>query len=382
MELTILMPCLNESETLANCIQKAKRYLECSGLTGEILIADNGSIDGSPSLGAEMGARVITVSERGYGAALRAGIEAASGQYVIMGDSDDSYDFSALDTFVEKLHSGYDLVIGNRFRGGIEPGAMPPLHRYIGNPVLSFIGRLFFKSTIGDFHCGLRGFKRSAINSLDLQANGMEFASEMIVKATLHGLKIAEVPTVLHPDGRSRPPHLRSWRDGWRHLRFLLIYSPNWLFLIPGLSLAAGGLLILLFLMPGPVRLGSVTFDVHTLLYAGVAIILGMQLITLAVFAKVFAICAGLSPSNPRLAWLFTESTLERGLLAGGILALAGAAGSLTGIVIWGASDFGPLIVDSMMRVTIPSLTCLAVGVQIMFASFFVSTLRLLRTER
>lgn len=381
IELSILMPCLNESETIQICIEKAKNYLKCAGITGEILIADNGSTDDSQILAEALGARVIIVPVRGYGAALRAGINAARGRFVIMGDADDSYDFSALNSFLEKLREGYDLVIGNRFQGGIQPGAMPALHRYLGNPILSYIGRLLFKSEIRDFHCGLRGFNRNAIRSLDLWTDGMEYASEMIVKATIQNLTITEVPTVLYPDGRSRPPHLRSWRDGWRHLRFLLIYSPKWLFLIPGLLLSTGGLLLLLLLVPGPFRLGSVTFDIHTMLYAGISIILGVQLTTLAVYSKVFSICAGLIPPNPKLAWLLAEPTLEFSLLSGGLLALAGTIGSIIGIVIWGASDFGPIVAGSMMRVTIPSLVCLAVGVQIMFAGFFVSTLRLIRLK-
>jgi glycosyltransferase involved in cell wall biosynthesis len=232
LELTILMPCLNEAETLATCITKARSFLSRTGISGEILIADNGSIDGSQTIARDLGARIIPVTTRGYGSALRTGIQAAHGRFVIMGDSDDSYNFSLLDDFVEKLRAGYQLVMGNRFKGGILPGAMPPLHRYLGNPVLTAIGRLFFRSACGDFHCGLRGFERSAILALDLQGSGMEFASEMVVKATVHNLRIAEVPIVLSPDGRTRPPHLRSWRDGWRHLRVLLLFSPRWLFRI------------------------------------------------------------------------------------------------------------------------------------------------------
>ena len=379
LELTILMPCLNEAETLEACVRKAMAYLKRSGVAGEVLIADNGSTDGSQAIAAGLGARVVQIAERGYGGALKGGIAAARGCYIIMGDSDDSYDFASLDPFVEKLREGYELVMGNRFLGGIVPGAMPPLHKYLGNPVLSFIGRLFFKSPIRDFHCGLRGFSKEAIQRLDLQTSGMEFASEMVVKSTIHRLKLAEVPTTLSPDGRSRPPHLRSWRDGWRHLTFLLIYSPRWLFLIPGALLTLVGTIILLLLVPGPLTLGTVTFDIHTMLYSAVAVILGLQLSAFAIFSKVFAVNARLIPEDGRTALILREATLERGLVLGGVLVVLGAAGSLYGFFAWQATDFGPLVATSMMRVTIPSLTALAVGVQIMFASFFLSTLRLIR---
>src|SRR5580658_8051259 len=272
-ELTILMPCLNEAETLAVCITKAMSWLERSGVRGEVLIADNGSTDGSQAIAIEAGARVVPIAAKGYGSALLGGIKAARGRFVIMGDSDDSYDFGSLDAFVEKLRDGHDLVMGNRFKGGIKKGAMPPLHRYIGNPVLTTIGRIFFHSPCGDFHCGLRGFDREAILSLDLQAPGMEFASEMVVKATIQGLNITEVPTTLSPDGRSRPPHLRSWRDGWRHLRFLLLFSPRWLFLYPGLGLMALGVGSMVWLLPEPRMVGRITLDIHTLFYASLAVV-------------------------------------------------------------------------------------------------------------
>jgi hypothetical protein len=379
IELTILMPCLNEAETVGTCVRKAMDFLERSGAAGEVLVADNGSIDGSQTIAEDLGAIVVPVADRGYGSALKGGIAAARGRYIIMGDCDDSYDFTALDAFLEKLRAGHELVMGNRFLGGIAPGAMPPLHKYLGNPVLSFIGRLFFKSPIGDFHCGLRGFSKKAIQRLDLQTSGMEFASEMVVKSTIHKLKLAEVPTTLSPDGRSRAPHLRSWHDGWRHLRFLLIYSPRWLFLIPGLALSLFGSIILGLLVPGPLTVGAVTFDIHTMLYAGVAVILGLQLSAFAIFSKVFAVSARLIPEDSRTAMILREATLERGLVVGGFLAIAGATGSLYGFFAWRATDFGPLVATAMMRVTIPSLTALAVGVQIMFASFFLSTLRLIR---
>src|SRR6267378_7884160 len=297
-ELTILMPCLNEAETLASCISKARAFLARSGCTGEVVIADNGSTDRSPAIAAANGARVVHVAERGYGSALLGGIRAARGKFVIMGDSDDSYDFSRLDAFVEQLRAGFQLVMGNRFRGGILPGAMPPLHRYLGNPVLTGIGRLFFKSPVGDFHCGLRAFRRDAIERLDLRTHGMEFASEMVVKATAFGLRVTEIPTTLSPDGRDRAPHLRTWRDGWRHLRFLLLYSPRWLFLYPGGLLMIIGLLVGLLLLRGPLTVGGVNFDVHTLLYAAMAVIIGFQAIVFAMFTKVFAMSEGLLPED------------------------------------------------------------------------------------
>src|SRR6266487_2781972 len=277
IEFSIVMPCLKEAETLATCIQKAKRSLEENNVEGEIIIADNGSTDGSQEIAEQHGARVIDVQARGYGSALMGGIAAARGKYIIMGDADDSYDFSTLEPFVEKLRAGYDLVMGNRFKGGVKAGAMPALHRYLGNPVLTAIGRVFFHSPCGDFHCGLRGFAKDAVLRLDLRTTGMEFASEMIVKATLHKLQITEVPTTLSPDGRSRPPHLRSWRDGWRHLRFLLLYSPRWLFFYPGALLMAAGIALCGWLLPGPRHVSSVTLDVHTLLYAAAAIVIGFQ---------------------------------------------------------------------------------------------------------
>ncbi|NBS57317.1 MAG: glycosyltransferase family 2 protein [Betaproteobacteria bacterium] len=378
LELTILMPCLNEAETLADCVRKAKDYLARSGIEGEVLVADNGSSDGSPAIAQAHGARVVAVAAPGYGSALKGGIDSAQGRYIIMGDADGSYDFAALDAFVAKLREGCDLVMGNRFAGGIAPGAMPFLHRYLGNPVLSFLGRLFFGSSVRDFHCGLRGFSKAAIAGLDLRTTGMEFASEMVVKSILRGLKIAEVPTTLAPDGRSRPPHLRTWRDGWRHLRFLLLFSPHWLFLVPGLGMTCAGTLAMAALIPGPLPVGSVVFDIHTMLYAGGAVIVGLQICGFAVFSKVVAMVAGLVPPDPGTEAIVRQASLERGLVFGGILAMIGVAGALYGVLEWRAAEFGPLVATSMMRVAIPSLTVLAAGVQVMFASFFLSTLRLI----
>jgi hypothetical protein len=377
MELTILMPCLNEAETLAVCIAKAQSFLRRAGIDGEVLIADNGSDDGSQALARSHGARVVDIATRGYGAALIGGIAAARGRFVIVGDADDSYDFSRLDDFVEKLRSGAQLVMGNRFRGGIADGAMPPLHRYFGNPVLSGIGRLFFPSVIRDFHCGLRGFERDAIMSLRLRAPGMEFASEMVVQATVHDLKVVEVPTTLSPDGRNRPPHLRSWLDGWRHLRLLLLLSPRWLFLYPGLVLILLGMVGLIYLVPQQRQLGSVVLGVHTLLFAGVTTVLGAQAASFAVFAKVFAIQSGLLAGDARIAWLTRQATLERALIGGLMLSLAGVAGAAYAFVEWGHAGFGPLGPDSTMRVVIPSATAILVGMQIALSGFFLAVLQL-----
>ena len=295
-ELTVLMPCLNEAETIGICVKNAREYIDSRNIDGEVVVADNGSTDGSQAIAEERGARVIPVAYKGYGSALLGGISAARGRFVIMGDADNSYDFSMLDPFIDKLREGYDLVIGNRFKGGIKPGAMPLLHRYLGNPLLTGIGRMFFRSPVGDFHCGLRGFNRQAVANLGLVASGMEFASEMVVKATLQRLKIAEVPTTLSPDGRTRPPHLRSWRDGWRHLRFLLLFSPRWLFLYPGAALMILGLVSMAWLLPGPRQVGGLTFDVHTLAYSAAAIVCGFQAVAFAVFTKIYGINAKLLP--------------------------------------------------------------------------------------
>ncbi|HEY3027237.1 MAG TPA: glycosyltransferase family 2 protein [Pyrinomonadaceae bacterium] len=379
IEFSIVMPCLNEAETLATCIQKAKRSFEENNVEGEIIIADNGSTDGSQEIAGRFGARVVDVQARGYGNALMGGIAAARGKYIIMGDADDSYDFGALGSFIAKLREGYDLVMGNRFLGGIKPGAMPPLHRYLGNPVLTTIGRLFFRSPCGDFHCGLRGFSKSAVLRLDLHTTGMEFASEMVVKATLQRIRIAEVPTVLSPDGRSRAPHLRSWRDGWRHLRFLLLYSPRWLFLYPGGLLMLLGLVTMFWLLPGPRIIGGVTFDVHTLLYAAVAIIIGFQSILFAVFTKVFAISEGLLPKDERLDRAFDYLTLELGLIVAIILILAGLGGSVYAYWFWDQLSFGNLDPARTMRIVIPAVTSLTLGCQTLFSSFFLSILGLKR---
>ena len=377
LELTIIMPCLNEAETLAACIDKATAYLKRSGIAGEVLIADNGSTDGSKAIALAHGARLVEVPLKGYGAALMGGIDSALGRYIIIGDSDGSYDFSALDPFVAKLRQGFELVMGNRFKGGIAAGAMPPLHRYLGNPALTGLGKLFFNSPLGDFHCGLRGFNSDAIRRLNLKTTGMEFASEMIVKATLYRLRIAEVQTTLSPDGRSRPPHLRSWRDGWRHLRFMLIFSPRWLFLYPGLLLMALGLLVMVWLMPGQRVVGGVGLDIHTLLYAAAAVIIGLQAVFFAVFSKLFAIGIKLFPADRKIRWLMDQWTLERGLLIGLILVLLGIFGSVDAVMGWSHEHFGALSPSATMRIVIPAITGLITGLQIILGSFFISMLRL-----
>ena len=379
IELSVLMPCLNEAETLATCIKKAQKALEDLNVDGEIVIADNGSTDGSPEIAAALGARVVHVTEKGYGSALLGGIKAARGKYIIMGDADDSYDFTSLGPFLENLRAGYDLVMGNRFKGGIAPHAMPPLHKYLGNPVLTGIGRIFFRSPCGDFHCGLRGFSKAAIERLDLRTRGMEFASETVVKASLHGLRITEVPTTLSVDGRNRPPHLRSWRDGWRHLRFLLLYSPRWLFLYPGLLLMIVGAVVSGWLLVGPRVVDGITFDIHTFLYAAMAIVLGYQTVIFAIFTKVFAITEGLLPEDPRLKTLFNYIKLETGILAGSLLLVAGIGLSVYALSFWSATSFGPLDPSRTLRLVIPAVTLIALGLQTVLSSFFLSILGLER---
>ncbi|SDQ49514.1 glycosyltransferase [Thermostaphylospora chromogena] len=381
MELTVVMPCLNEAETVETCVRKALGCMRENGIDGEVVVADNGSTDGSQQLARDAGARVVHVEEKGYGNALMGGIRAARGRYVIMGDADDSYDFTALMPFVEQLRDGADLVMGNRFKGGIAPGAMPPLHRYLGNPVLSFIGRLFFSSKIGDFHCGLRGFRRDSILRLGLQTGGMEFASEMVVKATLQGLDVREVPTTLSPDGRSRPPHLRSWRDGWRHLRFLLLYSPRWLFFIPGLVMMILGVVAGAALTFGPVKIGELAFDVDTLVGASAMVVIGFQAVLFALFTKVYAAEEGFLPEDRRVKRLVDTITLERGLIVGGLLALAGLAGLVASLVHWQVRSFGELNPRESLRLVVPSATALMMSFQTIFAALFISILGIRRSK-
>jgi glycosyltransferase involved in cell wall biosynthesis len=380
VDLSIVMPCLNEAASVADCVKQAREALAKYGIDGEVIVADNGSTDGSRELAASAGARVVPVPLRGYGSALLTGIASARGDYIVMGDADGSYDFFAIDKFLAKLREGYDLVMGNRFKGGVAPGAMPFLHRYLGNPVLSFLGRLFFSSEVGDFHSGLRGFRRSSILALDLRTTGMEFASEMVVKASVQGLRSTEVPVTLSPDKRDRPPHLRTWRDGWRHLRFLLLYSPRWLFLYPGAVLMVVGALVLLWLLPGERALGSLRLDIHTLIYAAAAVVLGYQSVIFAVFTKTFAISEGLLPEDPRLTRLYRYVTLETGIVAGIVLVIFGLVLAATAIGIWQTQGFGPIVdVPRSLRVVIVSALAITLGAQTFFASFFLSVLGLSR---
>ena len=372
---TILMPCLNEAETLAFCVRQAVAALRDNTIAGEVVVADNGSTDGSQKIATDEGACVVPVPIRGYGAALMAGIEAARGKYILMADADASYNFGELPRFLTKLEAGNDLVMGNRFSGEIKPGAMPPLHKYLGNPVLSFIGRLFFRIPVRDFHCGIRAMRRDAILGLDLRTTGMEFASEMVVKSSLAGLRLAEVPATLAPDGRSRPPHLRTWRDGWRHLRFLLLFSPRWLFFYPGIVTFFLGLLISLWLLPGPQTLGRWTFDVDTLTYSLGLVLIGAHISVFAVSARVFGTQEGFLPPNPKFERIFNYINLEVGLLFGGTLLLIGLGILGYAVHIWHGADFGDLSPQRMLRLTLPSATCFMLGVEAIFGSFFLSLL-------
>src|ERR1700689_5132687 len=369
------MPCLNEAETVATCVRKAIGFLASTGISGEVLVADNGSTDGSQALAQEAGARVVPISEKGYGNALMGGIIAARGKYIIMGDADDSYDFTNLMPFVAELRNGADLVMGNRFAGGIAPGAMPPLHRYLGNPVLSFIGRLFFRSKIGDFHCGLRGFSRDSVMALNLQATGMEFASELVVKAALYGQHVTEVPTTLAKDGRSRPPHLHTWRDGWRHLLFLMLSSPRWLFFLPGLVLLIAGLAIGAIVVPHPFKVGSVTFDVDTLVAASAMVVIGFQSVLFWLFTQVYADSEGFLPEEPKVQRLLEKLSLERGLLLGAAIGAAGLAGLIFSLLYWNGQKFSHLNYEHSLRLMIPSVTALIVSCQVILGTFFLSIL-------
>lgn len=376
------MPCLNEADTLGLCIEKAKRALADAHIVGEIVVADNGSTDDSRQIAEGLGARVVPVAERGYGSALLGGIAASRGRYVIMGDADDSYDFKEIPRFVEKLRQGYGLVQGCRLASGggkVLPGAMPALHRWIGNPMFSWLARKWFRVPVHDVYCGMRGFTKELSAKLDQRCTGMEFATEMMIKASLAGARIAEVPITLHPDGRkAHAPHLRTFRDGWRTLRFFLLYSPRWLFLVPGASLIVLGLLGFGLVMPG-LRIGQVGFDAHTLLFASLALICGYQAVLFALFTKFFAISEGLLPVDARMTRLFRIVNLERGVLFGvattaaGLLLLAGA------INLWRVAGFGTLDYSRTMRWVIPGVTLTALGFQTMLSSFFLSILGMRR---
>jgi glycosyltransferase involved in cell wall biosynthesis len=385
VELSVVMPCLNEAETLGQCIAKAHKGIQHAGVRGEIVIADNGSTDGSQAIAEKLGARVVHVKEKGYGSALRGGIRAALGKWIVMGDADDSYDFSDLDGFVGRLREGCELVMGCRLPSGggkIMPDAMPLKNRWLGNPALSFIGRLFFRSPVRDFHCGLRAFTRTAFERMDLQTTGMEFASEMVIKATLRRLNIAEVPITLYKDGRSRPPHLKPWRDGWRHLRFMLLYSPRWLFLVPGLLLSAVGLVISVALSLGNFHIGAVEFNVGTLAVACMMLVIGFQLVAFAFYTKVFAIAEGLLPDDPKLTRLFRVFTLEKGMVAGLGVLLTGAVLLCRAVWVWRQAGYGALSPEDNLRRLLPAATLVILGIQGIFASFFMSVLGLKTVSR
>jgi glycosyltransferase involved in cell wall biosynthesis len=385
LDLSIVMPCLNEAETLAACIAKAQRGIEAAGVRGEVIVADNGSTDGSLELAEKHGARVVRVAEKGYGNALRGGVEAARGRWLLMGDADDSYDFAETPRFVGKLREGCDLVMGCRLPAGggtILPGAMPWKNRWLGNPVLSFVGRLFFRTPIRDFHCGLRALTRAAYERLELKTTGMEFASEMVLKASIFGLRVAEVPITLHPDGRSRPPHLLPWRDGWRHLRFMLIYSPRWLFLVPGLVLSVLGLAVGVLIYLGPFMLGDVRLDLGSLLVAAMSLIIGLQLASFAVFAKVFAVGEGLLPHDAKFDRLFRIFTLEKGLLAGLGLTVLGLGTLAWAVSAWAQAGFGLVPYETNLRRLVAATTLIVVGIQVISGSFFLSVLGLKTTSR
>lgn len=385
VEFTLLMPCLNEAETIAVCVRKAIYALSRLGVHGEVLVVDNGSSDGSQELATRNGARVVEVYQKGYGSALIGGIKVAEGRYIIMGDADDSYDWSYIDSFVDNLRAGFDLVMGCRLPiggGKIEVGAMPWLHRWIGNPILSYLGRLFFRCPVTDFHCGMRGFSRAAIERLHLTSTGMEFASEMIVKAALSRLRIAEVPITLYQAGRTRAPHLRTFQDGWRHLRFMLIYSPKWLFLGPGFVLLGVGIIGFILLLPGPLIVNSVSFDINTLTICSLFCLLGIQIVIFGLFARIFASRERLLPEDPLLSQIYNRVKLEHGLLVGTVAAVAGMALLIMAVVHWAKHSFGPLPVSVEPRLVISSLTLLSIGVQVIFSSFFLSMLGLPESER
>jgi len=377
VEFTVVMPCLDEAESLATCIEKIQGFFAAEDIAGEVVVADNGSTDGSQQIATDLGARVVEVERKGYGSALRGGIEAARGRFIMMGDADDSYDFSKLHDFVRELRGGADLVMGNRFKGGVMPGAMPWLHRWVGNPILTAIGRVFFRSPMRDFHCGLRGFRADAYQKMKLRSTGMEFASEMVIKSTLLGLNMKEVPIVLHPDGRSRAPHLRTWRDGWRHLRFMLLFSPRWLFLIPGLLMFIAGLVISGVLIQSSVVIAGIEFDIQTLYASSLLCLLGYQLIVFAMFTKAFAVTEGFHPAPDYFGWIFNYVRLETGVVAGIVAALAGFAALWMAVEGWREVDFGGLDPRITMRQVVPGGMLIMLGVQTVYSSFFLSILGL-----
>lgn len=374
IELSIIIPCLDEAETIEVCIKKAKKFLVKNNISGEVVVGDNGSKDGSIEIVKRNRAQLAHINTKGYGAALMGAIEASRGEFIIMGDADDSYDFSNLMPFVLKLREGYDLVMGNRFKGGIKKGAMPFLHKNLGNPVLSFIGRLFFNIEIKDFHCGLRGFKKDSIKKLELRTTGMEFASEMIVKASIFNLKMTEVPTILSKDGRSRPPHLRTWRDGWRHLKFLLMYSPKWLFFYPGIALFLVSTLLFIIISINPIHTRELTFDLHTLTYCGAGTILSYQILSFSFLSRIYAISQGLIPVEKKILNIFKFLNLEKGLLIGLFIFILGFLLSLDLFMAWKQEDYGDINdLSASFRILIPSIVMIIIGIQTIFLSFLSS---------
>ena len=382
IELSVVMPCLNEAETLETCIRKIQRAFLQNSIEGEVIVADNGSTDGSIEIAQRLGVRLVSVREKGYGSAIRGGIAAARGKYVIMGDADDSYNFLEIPVVIAKLREGNELVMGNRFKGGIAPGAMPLLHRYLGNPVLSFVGRLFYTIPIGDFHCGLRGFDRQACQNWQLRTSGMELASEMVVKAALAKARIAEVPVTLSPDGRTRAPHLRTWQDGWRHLVFLLIHSPRWLFAIPGLVMMLIGLLLFAITLPKPVIIGRIGFDVHTLLFSVVLVVAGFQALSIGVISRIYAVTLGTKPSTRWITIITASRSVNRQVFSGIGLVLLGVAGFGYSFYIWEAQSFGALNPTGMLRIIIPFVFSFLLGFQLVFTGFFISMLSLKLTDQ
>ena len=375
-EVSVIIPCLNESETLEIVINKAKKCLEENHILGEVLVADNGSTDGSQEIARRCGARVVDVPVRGYGAALIGGTNAALGKYCIMGDADDSYDFSDLMPYILKLREGYDLVMGNRFRGGIEKGAMPFLHRYLGTPVISFLGRLFYHNKIGDFNCGMRGYNRERIQELKLRATGMEYASEMIIQAALHNYKIAEVPTTLSVDGRSRKPYLNTWSDGWRHLKVLLLHTPDWLFFYPGCLLAALGLILMVMLIGGPVQIRHISLDINTMLFAGAFLIIGVNAILFSVYTKIYAAKTFYIPMNKSIEKI-SRFSADQGIGIGFLLFVIGIIIAIIACVIWGSTSFGDLNPEKVMHITIPAVTLCSIGAELIFGGFFIGILNI-----
>lgn len=375
-EVSVVIPCLNEAETLEIVIKKAQKCLEENQIAGEVLIADNGSTDGSQDIARRCGARVVDVPARGYGAALIGGTNAALGKYCIMGDADDSYDFSDLMPYILKLREGYDLVMGNRFRGGIEKGAMPFLHRYLGTPVISFLGRLFYHNKIGDFNCGMRGYNRKRIQELNLRATGMEYASEMIIQAALHDYKIAEVPTTLSVDGRSRKPYLNTWSDGWRHLKVLLLHTPDWLFFYPGCLLAAVGLILMIMLIGGPVQIRHISLDINTMLFAGAFLIIGVNAILFSVYTKIYAAKTFYIPMNKSIEKI-SRFSADQGIGIGFLLFVTGLIIAIVACIIWGSTSFGDLNPQKVMHITIPAVTLCSIGAELIFGGFFIGILNI-----